>query len=371
MTVYLTDYRTVSTTRTCLVDDIAYPQKVHMFPDLWRNASSGLVYIPHKLADMVLDKELLAQLKADPKITAFILASGNSHFAGINPKHFEPTKLTYDYKFLPLTLTQVYAGRVAQMCGASDLVMTDASACASSLKVMDDVINLIENKFFERVVVLSVEDTISDMVLKFFGETGACLTQEQELNGTRPSAFDSTNRGFYVGQGAVLAVFENEHTKRVPKAKLLGAGIASEQSTNSIGQREDGQGFIRAINEVLRDAKIDANNIDIIKSHGTGTLSNNKSEGTAIDEMFYQCSPIITSYKQRIGHTMGASGLLESCLLIDDISAGVVPHIIGRTKKDTRYLSDPHKLTKRNQKFLSLAAGMGNIYAAAIFDTEI
>jgi 3-oxoacyl-(acyl-carrier-protein) synthase len=371
MTVFLTDYRTISTTKQSLVDDIPYPQLVHMFPDLWRNKNSGLIYVPHKLADMVLDKNLLEELRSDEKITAFILASGNSHFAGINPKLFKPSQLTYTYKFLPLTLTQVYAGRIAQMCGASDLVITDASACASSLKVMNDVKHLIEDKNFERVIVLSVEDTINDSVLTFFGETGASLTVDKQQTGIRPSAFDSVNQGFHIGQGAVLAVFENEYTTRTPKAILHGAGIASEVSTNAIGQNENGMGFVRAIKEVLYDANILDLEIDIIKAHGTGTASNNISEKTAIEEIFSHRDVIITSYKQRIGHTMGASGLLESCLLIDDIGAGVVPHIMGRTQKDTRYLSDPRRLAKRNQKFLSLAAGMGNIYSAAIFDTEI
>lgn len=371
MTVFLTDYRTVSTTSRTLVDDIPHPQLVHMFPDLWRNKDSGLIYVPHKLADLVLDKNLLEELRSDERVTAFILASGNSHFAGINHKSVKPTRLTYDYKFLPLTLTQVYAGRVAQMCGASDLVITDASACASSLKVMDDVKHLIEHKNFERVIVLSLEDAISDKVLQFFGETGACLTWEKQQEGIEPSAFDKVNSGFHIGQGAVFAVFENEYTTRTPKAILHGAGVASEVSTNAIGQNENGMGFVRAIKEVLYDANILDLEIDIIKSHGTGTASNNVAEKTAIEEMFSHRDIVITSYKQRIGHTMGASGLLESCLLIDDINAGVVPHIMGRTERDTRYLSMPHKLNKRNQKFLSLAAGMGNIYAAAIFDTEI
>jgi hypothetical protein len=130
--IYLTDYRTASTTQTEFFNDVQYPQSVHWFPDTYSRVSTGLVYPPHKLAEKVLDVELLKKLKDNPVKTAFILASGNSHFAGINPKTMAKSRLSYEYKILPLTLTQVYAGRIAQMCGAQDLVTTDASACASS-----------------------------------------------------------------------------------------------------------------------------------------------------------------------------------------------------------------------------------------------
>ena len=168
--IYLTDYRTSSTTAAELFDDIVYPQKVHWFPDTYSRAKSGLVYVPHKLAEKVLDPVLIKWLRENPcGKTAFILAAGNAHFAGIGQRPYD-SRLTYTYKFLPFTLTQVYAGRIASSCGDMDMVTTDSSACASSLKVMMDVEVLIKHYEFERVIVLSVEDGVSNAVLEFFGE---------------------------------------------------------------------------------------------------------------------------------------------------------------------------------------------------------
>ncbi len=368
--IYLTDYRTVAATQVDLFDEMAYPQKAFWFPELFAKNDTGLVYVPHKLAERVLDVELLRSLRERKGKTAFILASGNAHFAGINPYAIKKSRLTYDYKLLPLTLTQVYAGRIGQMCGADDLIITDASACASSLKVMADVCQLMTYQGFDRVCVLGVEDTINDKVLHFFGESGACLTYDKEQQGIKPSAFDHHNGGFYIGQGAVFAVFENENVLvNKPKARLISAGIASEQSTNAIGQREDGQGFVRAAALALRSGNISTEEIQIVKTHGTGTKSNNMSEKAALQALFH--TPFIaTSFKQRIGHTMGASGLLETCLLLDSLQSGIVPAIPNRTQKDDVYLSEP-MMIKRKPKILSLAAGMGNIYAAAIFDTRV
>jgi 3-oxoacyl-[acyl-carrier-protein] synthase I len=367
LNIYLTDYRTASTTATEMMEDIPYPQRVHWFPDTYKNAQTGLVYAPHKLADKVLDPELLASLRERDGKTAFILAAGNAHFAGVHNKTGIDNRLTYDYKFLALSLTQVYAGRIAQMCGARDMVITDSSACASSLKVMMNVRELFTLYGFDRVVVLTLEDAVSNPVLKFFGESKACLTKDQEDQGIKPSAFDDHNFGFNIGQGAALAVFENAKYARNSKAQLLGAYTAAEESTNAIGQREDGQGFVKAAAGALQTANISSSDIRIVKTHGTGTKSNNQSEKAALQQIFHR-EFIATSYKQRIGHTMGASGLLETCLLLDDMRKGLVPGIPNRTKRDEIFLS--HDITiGGSHNILSLAAGMGNVYSAAIFKT--
>ena len=366
MNIYLTDYRTASTTQTEMLEDIEYPQRVHWFPETYSKTKTGLVYAPHKLAEKVLDQTLLEDLRNRPGKTGFILASGNSHFAGINPKDPQENRLTYDYKFLALTLTQVYAGRIAQSCGANDMVITDASACASSLKVMMNVTEMFRLYGFDRVIVLTLEDCVSNLVLKFFGESKASLTKDLEDQGIKPSAFDDVNYGFNIGQGAALAVFENAKYARNSKAQLLGAYSASEISTNAIGQREDGQGFVRAAAGAIQMANISSSDIRIVKTHGTGTKSNNASEKAALQQIFHR-EFIATSYKQRIGHTMGASGLLETCLLLDDMQKGLVTGIPNRTKRDEMFLSHDLIIGGRGHNILSLAAGMGNIYSAAIF----
>jgi len=363
--IYLTETRTACTDKTELIDEILHPQKVHWFPDTYARKDTGMIYAPHKLAEKVLDAEVLARLRENPAKTAFILASGNSHFAGIEPREMKKSRLTYTFKFLPLALTQVYAGRTAAACGAKDMVITDASACASSLKVMMDVINLVNVYSFERVIVLAVEDAVTNSVLGFFGDAGACLTEKEQESGVIPSAFDGKNYGFHVGQGAAFAVFETEKSMMFkPKAQLLGAYTAAEDFTNAIGQREDGQGFAKAMQGAMDVAKVKPEDIKIVKTHGTGTKSNNQAEKTALLSTLKDF--VATSYKPTIGHTMGASGLLETILLLDNIQNGFVPPIQNRTEKDQVFLSESVPAEKGGL-VMSLAAGMGNIYSAAIF----
>jgi 3-oxoacyl-(acyl-carrier-protein) synthase len=362
--VKLVTYRTACSTTPELLDDVTFPQKVHWFPETYARAKTGMFYAPHKLAEKVLDPALIQQLRENPsKKTAFVLAAGNAHFAGIGAMPRE-SRLTYQYKMLPLTLTQVYAGRIAQACGATDHIVTDSSACASSMKVLMDVQTLIRLYGFTRVVVLAVEDAVSNLVLEFFGEAKASLTaKREEAEGIVPSAFDTKNGSFFVGQGAVFAVFEAEQTDSPAMAKLLGAYTASEPCDNPLGQLDSGLGFVRASQGAIEAANIHPDDVRIVKTHGTGTPSNNVAERTALKHLLPN-GFVATSYKPAIGHTMGASGLLETCLLTDAMHAGTIPAIPNRTEVDTVFLSDPQP--RPDGLMLALAAGMGNVYSAAV-----
>ena len=361
----LTHYRTACTESVELLDDVTFPQKVHWFPESYARAHLGLTYAPHKVAEKVIDPALCQALRDNPaKKTAFILSTGSSNFAGASTQPRQ-SRLTAHYKILPLTLTQVWGSRIAQMCGATDHIVTDTSACASSLKVLMDVQSLINFYGFDRVCVLGVEDSVNNLSLEFFGESGACLTDKEESEtGKKPSAFDAKNGGFYVGQGAVFAVFEKFPDN--PHAWLEGAYTAAEPCSNAIGQREDGLGFIRAIEGAAEVAGVDAYAIRTVKTHGTGTTMNNQSEKAALEYCLRDF--VATSFKPTIGHTMGASGLLETCLLVDSLKTGIVPAIKNRTEEDHVYLSEPAQA--RDGAILSLAAGMGNVYSAAILTVD-
>lgn len=365
--IYLSYIDTAYTETTTLVDDIRYPQRAHILPETFRRAKSGMSYPPHKLLESVVTAEA-RQYVQDNKTsgkTAFIFAAGNQGWMGNNGRYDKnpDAELHYKVKVPFIVLTNIYAGRIASMFGPVDHVSTDASACASSLKVLMDVHNLMTNYGFTRVIVLSGEDAVNNLSLEFFGEAGASIQRDEDM---QPSAFDEKNQGFYLGQGAVLAIFESTPA-REPVGKFLGAYSASEDNTNPLGQRDDGAGYNKAIEGALWVAKTASNSVYMVKTHGTGTPVNNAAEKTALLQTLPEF--VATSYKPRIGHTMGASGLLETALMLRDIAHGCVPAIPNRTGSDDVFVSSDTPV--RGDKFLSLAAGMGNIYSAALFSTEV
>jgi 3-oxoacyl-(acyl-carrier-protein) synthase len=372
MSLYLTHGSTAYSTKTELFDDIIHPQRVHWLPETYEKSASGFTYAPQVLVSKVFPAaKKISFFRENPSLgkTAFILAGGNQHFAGINPRDNQKhTRLHYVYKFLPFTLTNVYAGRLAQQVCDPDYVATDATACVSSLKVLQDCL-MLEQFGYTRFIILSVEDAVSNSVLEFFGDSGACLTKKREdETGAIPSAFDRQNGGFYVGQGAAFAVLMSEkevnHYGLTPKARLVSAYHCAETASNAIGQREDGKGFADAIEGALTYGQVNASEVTIVKTHGTGTASNNVSEKAGLRTALKDF--VATSYKPRIGHTMGASGLLETLLLLDNLAYGVVPGIPNRTEEDAVFLSQD--CVAPDGLVLSLAAGMGNVYTAAVFE---
>jgi len=365
--IYMTHCETTYAETTTLVDDIRYPQRAHIIPETFRRAKSGMSYPPHKLLESVVTQDVRDYVRGNATSgkTAFIFAAGNQGWMGNNGRYDKnpDAELHYKVKVPFIVLTNIYAGRIASMFGPVDHVSTDASACASSLKVLMDVYNLVTNYGFTRVIVLSGEDAVNNLSLEFFGEAGASIQAEQDM---KPSAFDGENQGFYLGQGAVLSVFETDPAKQ-PLAKFLGAYSAAEDNTNPLGQREDGAGYSKAIEGALWVAKTPADSVYMVKTHGTGTPVNNAAEKTALQRSLPEF--IATSYKPRIGHTMGASGLLETGLMLQDIKTGTIPAIPNRTESDSVFVSAAAPV--RGNKFISLAAGMGNIYSAALFSAEM
>lgn len=335
---------------------VYYNDRLHAFsngvraffePATYAKVKSGLAYPVLELAKKVQ----IEGLPVCHKPTAFILAGGNAHFAGTRSKEAILSELDYDYKIQAKTLTQIIAHQEAKHYDNVQRISVDHSACASSLFVLEEAKYLLEHRGFGRVIVLAVEDAVCGMSMNFFAHAGVQPTP-------RVSAFDTKNFGFHLGQGAVTAVFE-AHRTDTSIAQVLDVNSASEEHSNSLGMREDGQGYIRAMEGC------DLTRVSIVKTHGTGTPINNLAEKTALCRML-PSHFVATSLKPSIGHTLGASGLLESVMLIEAIRlTGQVPCIPNRTTYDDVFLSEDRNV--RGSVMLALAAGMGNIYTAAVW----
>ena len=366
--IALTRARTVSGGELHEFRGVNVPQRAHFFPQTYKRVRMGLSYPPHNLVEMMLDEAYCEEIVAsNPGKVAFLLSTGSQIWSHDSERYKDnDPQLAYDYNMPYLAMTQIYAGRMASRFEATGHVTTDASACASSLKCLMDVDTLIHNYGFDRVVVLAVDDVVTNTQLNTFGEARASLSLEEEEAGFLPSAFDETNRGFRLGRGAAIAVFERVRDGIPdPLALLRGQFAASETLGNPVGQRADGQGFRDAISGALGRAGLAPDVISVVKTHGTGTDLNNTSERNGLAAAGLG-DFIATSLKPVIGHTMGASGLLETILLLEDMRAGFVPPIANRTSRDPVFLSEAAPVPEGY--LLSLAAGMGNVYAAGIFE---
>lgn len=163
------------------------------------------------------------------------------------------------------------------------------------------------------MAVIAVEDQISLGVLEFFGDMHICLSREQLAQGAKPSAFDDTHHGFLMGQGAALIWLETQTAlerrgQPTTLTQLRSAVTCGEWCDSPLGQDPQGSGYVRVMQWALQSAGLAVKDIDVIKTHGTGTPLNNASEAHAIAQVMQHHDFVATSYKPRIGHTLGASG---------------------------------------------------------------
>ena len=160
---------------------------------------------------------------------------------------------------------------------------------------------------------------------------------DSPLTASRP--FDATRDGFVIGEGAgTLILEEYEHAKaRGAKiyAELIGAGLSCD-AYHITAPHPEGSGVKAVIRNCLNDAKIKANEVDAINTHGTSTPLGDVAELKAISNVFGEHAPNINinSTKSMTGHMLGASGAIEAISVILSIQNKLVPPTINHKNID-------------------------------------
>ena len=131
--------------------------------------------------------------------------------------------------------------------------------------------------------------------------------------------FDQNRKGINLGEGAAYLVIESEDSVRSSGkkiyAELIGWGNSCE-AFHQTASSPDGTGAFLAMEKALEMSGLTPGEIDYINAHGTGTDNNDIAEGRAIERLFGQHLPRISSTKPFTGHTTSAAGSTEAILSI-------------------------------------------------------
>lgn len=164
--------------------------------------------------------------------------------------------------------------------------------------------------------------------------------------------FDKNRKGMMLGEGgAILIIEELEHAKKrgaKAYAEILGYGLSCDAFNMTIPNE---RGIVKVMEKAIRNSGIKKEDVDYVSAHGTGTGSNDKTETSAIKNVFgtHAAKLSVSSIKSMLGHTMGTASALEAitcCLAIRD---GVVPPTINYETPDPECDLDyvPNKSKKR------------------------
>jgi 3-oxoacyl-[acyl-carrier-protein] synthase-1 len=177
----------------------------------------------------------------------------------------------------------------------------------------------------------------------------------------------SINRaGVSLGE-ATAAVLVSSDRKNA-KIKIIGESAINDANHIS-GPSRTGEGLFRSIENALAEAKINPNQIDYISSHGTATPFNDEMEAIAFNRLGLEKVPV-NSLKGFYGHTLGASGLLETVIGIQSVLESKLFISLGF---DEMGVSQTINIIEENENrninyFLKTASGFGGCNTAVLFE---
>ncbi len=200
---------------------------------------------------------------------------------------------------------------------------TVSTACSSGIHAIGMARRLIELDQYDAVISVGADSLVK---LTLNGFDSLLLI---DPNGSRPFDRDRVGRSIGEAAGALLLMSEeaSEKLRTKPICYISGWG-ASADAYHMTAPHPEGDGAKRAILEALEDAEINPEEIDWVLTHGTSTIDNDLSEINAMKSVFNTIPPF-TSIKGAIGHTLAASGSVETVYAIEAIKSGEIPATYG------------------------------------------
>ena len=183
--------------------------------------------------------------------------------------------------------------------------------------------------------------------------------------------YDENRDGLTLGEAAAAIVLTTDESMADAAHIRLAGGAVSNDANHISGPSRTGDGLYFAISNAMNEAGVTREDIGFLNTHGTATRYNDEMESKAVAWAELTDKPL-NSLKGYIGHTLGASGVVETIVCAEQIKQSYIFGTKGFTKSDT-----PHELTLSSdiQRFekqccVKTASGFGGCNAAIVLDNE-
>ena len=220
--------------------------------------------------------------------------------------------------FVPASIVNMVAGHVSMKFGFKGPNLSIATACTTGLHCIGEAGRLIEYGDADVMLAGGAEATVCPLGIGGFAAMRALSTRNDDpATASRP--WDKDRDGFVLGEGAgVLVLEEYEHAKaRGAKiyAELAGFGMSADAGHMTAPNMD---GPRRAMVLALRNAGINADQIDYLNAHGTSTPLGDVNETNAIKAALgdHAKKTVVNSTKSMTGHLLGGAGGIESVFTV-------------------------------------------------------
>ena len=216
--------------------------------------------------------------------------------------------------FIPGTIINMISGNLSIMYGLKGPNVAIVTACTTGTHSIGDAARMIEYGDADVMVAGGSEAAITELAVAGFASAKALSSRNDDPE-TASRPWDNDRDGFVIGEGAGVMVLEEYE-----QAKKRGAKIYCELS--GYGMSADAyhitapsiDGPMRAMTNALKNAHLNADQIQYINAHGTSTPLGDLNETNAIKQIFGDNAKkvAVNSTKSMTGHLLGGAGGIES-----------------------------------------------------------
>ena len=237
-----------------------------------------------------------------------------------------------------------------------------SNACVSGILAVAVAKRYIRQGIYDHVFIVS-GDVVTEFILSGFNSF-------QAMSDTPCKPYCKNRTGINIGEvAASVLVTSDSKLLNEEAVEVLGEGSCNDANHIS-GPSRTGEGLYRSIASALKQAEITSSDIDYISAHGTATNYNDEMEAIAFNRHSLRSTPV-NSLKGYFGHTLGASGLLETIIGMHSLKNNTLYASLGFEEIG---VSQPinvieQTVTKQLNTFLKTASGFGGCNTAILFRT--
>jgi len=254
--------------------------------------------------------------------------------------------------FVPASIINMISGHISIRYGFKGPNLAIVTACTTGLHCIGEAGRMIEYGDADVMVAGGAESTVSPLGVGGFAAARALSTRNDDpATASRP--WDKDRDGFVLGEGAgVLVLEEYEHAKKRGAkiyAELAGFGMGAD-AYHMTAPNVDGPK--RSMKAALRNAGINADEVQYLNAHGTSTPLGDVNETNAIKLAFgdHAKKLVVNSTKSMTGHLLGGAGGIESVFSVLALHHQVSPPTINIFNQDPECDLDYCANTAREMK---------------------
>ncbi len=232
---------------------------------------------------------------------------------------------------VPMLMANAASAAISMRYGFSGPCENTVTACAAGTQSISNAAMLIRSGRCDAVITGGSEASNS-----ITGEaTFKNMTAVSSCHISRP--FDLERDGFIQAEGAAILVLEELETARSRGAAILGevlGGASTADAYHITAPSPGGAGAVSCMELALADAGLGPDAIVHINAHGTSTPLNDAAEAEAIEKVFGNPGPLVTSTKGVTGHALGAAGAIEAAAVLLAMEHELIPPTYGYETPD-------------------------------------